>query len=590
MAREVGVPFYFLAVENIETYHKEGDLVVVSDHVAVGFYAAPEGRIFDFSREGQLDEKNVRRISDITAIAMFYTNRGAEALQDGDVEESLRWFKAAVLLDPELAHAWVNLGVGLRRIGDTRGAEDAYQKGLEVDPRLPSAYQNLVALLAVLGREEEAREYQRALQKSPSRNPYSYLTLGDISRRSGRLAEARLVTATPAGSRLPPIRLRLATTRGTNALLERRGAATALFITRGFGDLLRIGNQQRVALFALDVRRAPALYREVVEVPERLAANGTVIEPLDLAAVLPEVERLLGSGIESTAAALLHSYRNPAHEQAVAAELRRQGLRSVSTSAELASVVKILPRAETAVVNAYLAPIIESYLADVAGALDGCDPGSSSLHMMTSAGGLVRAERYQARDSLLSGPAGGVVRAVRSGRENGVRRLIAFDMGGTSTDASRFDGDYEYLYEHRVGSATVAAPALAIETVAAGGGSICWLAGDPAGPGSGGARQVKVGPESAGADPGPACYGAGGPLTLTDVNLLLGRLDPRRFGIPIVRPAAEAALGDLVAGLAGRGDGMTREALLQGFLDVANERMADAVRRISVRRGYDPRD
>ncbi len=387
---------------------------------------------------------------------------------------------------------------------------------------------------------------------------------------------ARLVTATPADGRLPPVAMRLATTRGTNALLERRGARTVLFITRGFADLLRIGNQQRPELFALDVRRPPVLYDEVVEVPERLAADGAVLEPLDPAALGPDIDRLVAAGFEAAAVALLHSYCNPVHEETLAAELRRRGFASVSTSAALAPLVKILPRAETAVVNAYLAQIIEGYLARVAGALG----EGSRLHVMTSAGGLVRADRYPAKDSLLSGPAGGVVGAVESGRELGASRLIAFDMGGTSTDASRFDGDYEYLFEHRVGNATVAAPALAIETVAAGGGSICWHEG----------RQIKVGPESAGADPGPAAYGAGGPLTLTDVNLLLGRLDPARFGIPIVRPAAEAAFAELEGSLRAAGSTAGREALLMGFLDVANERMADAVRRISVRRGYDPRD
>ncbi len=402
---------------------------------------------------------------------------------------------------------------------------------------------------------------------------------------------ARLVTATPADGRLPPMAMRLATTRGTNALLEGRGARTAFFITRGFADLLRIGTQQRPELFALDVRRPPVLYREVVEVPERLAADGSVLEPLDLGALSADIDRLLAAGYETAAVALLHSYRNPVHEERLAAELRRRGFRSVSASAALAPLVKILPRAETAVVNAYLSPIIEDYLGRVAGTLEPGEPGpegaaaASTLHVMTSAGGLVRAERYQAKDSLLSGPAGGVVGAVETGRELGrsvatVSRLIAFDMGGTSTDASRFDGDYEYLFEHRVGNATVAAPALAIETVAAGGGSICWHQG----------RQIKVGPESAGADPGPAAYGAGGPLTLTDVNLLLGRLDPSRFGIPIVRAAAEAAFAELEEALRAAGSTAGREALLQGFLDVANERMADAVRRISVRRGYDPRD
>ncbi len=394
---------------------------------------------------------------------------------------------------------------------------------------------------------------------------------------------ARMLTATPAARPLPQVAMRLATTRGTNALLERRGARCALLITRGFADLLVIGDQQRDDLFALDVRKPPPLYDEVIEVPERLDAQGRVIEALDLARLRPRLEELAAGGIEAAAVALLHSYRNPVHERLVARELERVGIRHVAASADLAPVIKIVPRAETAVVDAYLAPIIEGYLERVRSALEAPEGGAAgragvagSLHVMTSAGGLVAAGRYRAKDSLLSGPAGGVVGAAASGRECGVGRLIAFDMGGTSTDVSRFDGDYEYVFEHRVGGAAVAGPALAIETVAAGGGSICHREG----------RQLKVGPQSAGADPGPACYGAGGPLTLTDVNLLLGRLDPRRFGIPIQPAAAEAAAGLLFGDLDG---GAADPNLLAGLLAIADERMAEAIRRISIRRGYDPR-
>ena len=397
---------------------------------------------------------------------------------------------------------------------------------------------------------------------------------------------ARLLTATPAGQPLPEVAMRLATTRGTNALLERRGARCALLITRGFADLLVIGDQQRDDLFALDVRKPPSLYDQVIEVPERLDAEGRVVEALDLEALRPRLEGLAGEGFEAAAVALLHSYRNPVHERRLARELERHGIRHVAASADLAPVIKIVPRAETAVVDAYLAPIIEGYLERVQSALG----DRSRTHVMTSAGGLVGSDRYRAKDSLLSGPAGGVVGAAASGRDRtgpagggqerhdpGRTRLIAFDMGGTSTDVSRFDGDYEYVFEHSVGGAAVAGPALAIETVAAGGGSICHREG----------RQLKVGPQSAGADPGPACYGAGGPLTLTDVNLLLGRLDPRRFGIPIqvgaAAAAAEALLDELASG------GAALEPLLAGFLAIADERMAEAIRRISIRRGYDPR-
>jgi 5-oxoprolinase (ATP-hydrolysing) len=378
---------------------------------------------------------------------------------------------------------------------------------------------------------------------------------------------ARLVTGTLLASPLPEIAMRVATTRGTNALLERKGAATALFITRGFADLLRIGTQQRPDLFALDIRKPEPLYQEVVEVPERLAADGSVLHPLDLDALRETIASLVAKGIESAAVALLHSYRNPSHEEALAGLLRACGFRHVSQSAALAPLIKLLPRAETAVVNAYLSPILERYLTGVAAALP-----SGSLHAMTSAGGLVRAASFRAKDALLSGPAGGVVGAALAGRRSGFTKGIAFDMGGTSTDVARWDGDFEYQFEHRVGAAHLVAPALAIESVAAGGGSICSFDG----------VQLSVGPESAGAWPGPACYGAGGPLTVTDVNLLLGRLAPDRFEIPLAPAAAERALAALSLA--------DREPVLSGFLEIANERMAEAIRGISLRRGYDPAD
>jgi 5-oxoprolinase (ATP-hydrolysing) len=391
---------------------------------------------------------------------------------------------------------------------------------------------------------------------------------------------ARLVTATPPGQPLPPLAMRLATTRGTNALLERKGAPVALFLTRGFADLLRIGTQQRPELFALAIERPAPLYRAVVEVDERLAADGSEIAPLDLAALRGPAGELLAAGVPCAAVALLHSYRNPRHERELGAFLRELGFRHVSLSAELAPLIKLLPRAETAVVDAYLAPVLADYLAAVAAELP-----SGALHVMTSAGGLVRASSFRAKDSLLSGPAGGVVGAAHAGRASGFERVIAFDMGGTSTDVARFDGDFEYLFEHRVGDAHLVAPALAIESVAAGGGSICAYRGG----------RLQVGPESAGARPGPACYGAGGPLTLTDVNLLLGRLAAGRFEIPLDPGAAERAATALLGALepvpaAGESgtEAARREEVLAGLLAIADERMAEAIRGISLRRGYDP--
>ena len=383
---------------------------------------------------------------------------------------------------------------------------------------------------------------------------------------------ARLITGASSIGSLPPLQMRLATTRGTNALLERRGAKTAFLVTRGFGDLLRIGDQHRPDLFARRVRRPEPLYEKSVEVSERLDAQGNVIEAIDLDQLRADVSELRRSGFEAIAIALMHSYLNPEHERLATRILREAGFAFVSASAELTPTLKLLPRAQTAVVDAYLSPVVGDYLDQVIEAV-----GKDRLQVMTSAGGLAGAADYRAKDSLLSGPAGGVVGAVRRGKEPGFDRLIAFDMGGTSTDVSRYDGEYHYRFAHQVGDVTLAAPALAIETVAAGGGSICRIE----------EGVLKVGPESAGASPGPACYGAGGPLTVTDVNLLLGRLDAERFEIPIhaASPArnAQAQLESLAAETS-----FGVEHLLLGYLAIANQRMADAVRQISVRQGYDP--
>jgi 5-oxoprolinase (ATP-hydrolysing) len=389
----------------------------------------------------------------------------------------------------------------------------------------------------------------------------------------------RLVTGTPPDGPLPPLRLRLATTIGTNALLERRGAPTALFVTRGFADLLEIGDQQRPDLFALAVEKPEPLPAVVVEVAERLAADGSVLEPIDCPALRGAAEALLRDGVRSAAVSLLHSYRQPSHEEALAAALRAWGFPHVSASAALAPAQGYLARTETAVVDAYLAPLLGRYLGRIRESLP-ADAARDAGHLlvMTSAGGLVTAERFQAREGLLSGPAAGVVGAAATATASGLDRVITFDMGGTSTDVARWEGQLPWVYAHRVGDARLLAPAVAVETVAAGGGSICSFDG----------RSLRVGPESAGARPGPACYGAGGPLCITDVNLLLGRLDPARFEIPVDLAAAEAACRSLEATLAAAGETMSREALLAGLLRIADERMAEAIREISVRQGYDP--
>ena len=401
----------------------------------------------------------------------------------------------------------------------------------------------------------------------------------------------RWITRTPPGRALPPVALRLATTRGTNALLESKGARVAMFVTRGFGDLLEIGNQQRPELFALDIRKPEPLYSVVVEVEERLDASGAVLRELDERSLAAEAERLVGAGFRSAAIAFMHSFRNSSHEDRAARIITAAGFRHVSRSSDLSRRIRIVPRAQTALVDAYLAEILGDYLGGVAGRLE-----PRTLHVMTSAGGLVRAAEYRPKDSLLSGPAAGAVGAVAAGRRSGYERILAFDMGGTSTDVSRFDGELELRSETVVGSVRLLSPSIAVETVAAGGGSICAFKDG----------RVRVGPESAGAEPGPACYGRGGPLTLTDVNLLLGRLVPSRFPFRIDSKAAAQRAGevgaDAVGGCADFGDASgtpadavptasavrDRDAFLAGFLALANERMAGAIRAISVRRGYDP--
>ncbi len=388
------------------------------------------------------------------------------------------------------------------------------------------------------------------------------------------LLAARLITGTKIGRPLPPIAMRLATTRGTNALLERRGARTVHFTTEGFEDLLRIGDQHRPDLFALYIERPAPLSEEVVGVRERLACDGRVLTALDREGVQLRIEDLKTRGFRCASITLLHGHRNPAHELELEEMLVAAGFDYVARSSALSPFQGLLRRSQTSTADAYLGPVVSDYLQ----AVDrGLGAGRESLHVMTSAGGLVTPGSFRPMDSLLSGPAGGVVGAALTGRQFGVDKVIAFDMGGTSTDVSRFDGDFEYVFSHQVGPVTLATPALAIETVAAGGGSICRVE----------QGRLAVGPQSAGASPGPASYGAGGPLSLTDVNLLLGRLVAERFPIPIDVEAARTRLRELQCEL-GDGDTGRDEDILEGLLRIADERMAEAIRHISVRRGIDP--
>ncbi len=387
---------------------------------------------------------------------------------------------------------------------------------------------------------------------------------------------ARLATATPAGRPLPPMRLRIATTRATNALLQRRHARVGLIVTPGFADVLTIGDQRRPELFVLDIVRPQPLTDLVAEAPGRIDATGAELAPLDEAAAREALERLRGAGAEAIAVALMHAWVNPAHERRIAAMAREMGFAVVVASAEAAPRIHLLRRTQTAVVDAALTPILSAYLDEVRGALRG-----AACHALTSAGGLVDARELRPADALLSGPAGGAVGAADVGRRAGAPRVVSFDMGGTSTDVARIDPAPEISPAHEVGGVAIARPAVDVHTVAAGGGSICDVRDG----------RPTVGPESAGADPGPACYAAGGPLTLTDVNLLLGRLDEERFEIPIDPAASRRALDAMLERLPPASPGRTEPDLfLAGLLELANERMAEAIRRVSVRRGFDPRE
>lgn len=382
---------------------------------------------------------------------------------------------------------------------------------------------------------------------------------------------------------LGAVDVRLGTTRGTNALLERRGARTALVTTRGLGDLLRIGHQARPRLFELNVRKPEPLLCESIEVIERVAADGRVLTPLDEADAAERLRAARQRGVQTLAICLLNSYCNPVHESRLADVARAIGFAHVAVSSELAPLQRIVPRAETTVVDAYLAPVIGAYVQSLRRELNAPD---ARLRLMTSAGGLVDADAFVAKDSVLSGPAAGVVGVAAVARAAGCAEVIGFDMGGTSTDVCRFDGAFERRHEMQLvdaatgGAIRVVAPMLAIETVAAGGGSICDFDG----------VLPTVGPRSAGADPGPACYGRGGPLCVTDCNVLLGRIPTEHFPFPLDRAAARARLEELIDRI-GRSTGRRYEPgeLLRGFLAIANLHMAAAIRRASVQRGHDPR-
>jgi len=390
---------------------------------------------------------------------------------------------------------------------------------------------------------------------------------------------------------IPPCAVRLGTTRGTNALLTRQGAKTGFVTTRGHGDVLRIGYQNRPKLFELAIKKPEPLFTDVAEIEERVAADGTILQPLDADQARGELERLKAAGIESLAICLLNAYAKPVNEHRLEQIAREVGFQEISVSTRVSPLMKLVPRGDTTVVDAYLNPILRNYVQRLSASLPGSD-----LRLLTSAGGLVSAGGFTGKDSILSGPAGGVVGFSRVAQAAGFGQAIGFDMGGTSTDVSRFDGRYEYEYETQKAGVRIVAPMLAIETVAAGGGSICRWDG----------VKLVVGPESAGADPGPACYGRGGPLTITDCNFYLGRILAEHFPFPLDRTAVERRLEEVANQSPDQWSGYSAKsalfgysprplvgalsAIAEGFVRIANANMAQAIRSISLAKGYDPRD
>lgn len=383
----------------------------------------------------------------------------------------------------------------------------------------------------------------------------------------------RLLTYTALNDPLPPVDIRLGTTRGTNALLERAGAPVVLITTRGFSDLLRIGNQQRPDLFALNIRKNVPFYKSVLEAAERLDASGEVLEVFQENEKRKIINALQESNSDETSVAIafMHAYKNPVHEKELEEYLRREGFRWISRSSVLSGSSKILHRTETTVVNAYLSPIMNKYF----GKMDKMVSGS--LKVMTSAGHLSGLQNFHPKDGLLSGPAGGVKGAAAIGRQCDVRQMVTFDMGGTSTDVSVYDDAEDFAYETSVGGATIQAPCLAIDTIAAGGGSVCSFDG----------QMLHIGPESAGAYPGPACYGAGGPLTVTDINLLAGRLNPRNFSIPLDAEASENRLTEILDLMKSADQDTERDSLIRSLLQLTTEKMAKSIRQLAIRKGID---
>ncbi|WP_234531852.1 hydantoinase B/oxoprolinase family protein [Streptomyces shenzhenensis] len=418
-----------------------------------------------------------------------------------------------------------------------------------------------------------------------------------VARRpDGRLLTHKLLSDNPArytdaavaavhelldGSGDPVDAVRMGTTVATNALLERKGERTLLVITRGFRDALRIAYQNRPRIFARRIELPELLYERVVEADERVAADGTVLRAPDLEALAGPLREAYDDGIRAVAVVCMHSHLYPAHEQAIGELAARTGFPQISLSSEVSPLMKLVPRGDTAVVDAYLSPVLRRYVRQVADELEGV-----RLMFMQSNGGLAEAGQFRGKDAVLSGPAGGIVGMARMSQLAGFDRVIGFDMGGTSTDVSHFAGGYERVFTTQIAGVRLRAPMLDIHTVAAGGGSVLHFDGS----------RYRVGPDSAGADPGPACYRGGGPLAVTDANVMLGRVQaahfPHVFGPDGDQPLDDALVRDRFTELARQireqtGDDRTPEQVAEGYLSIAVANIANAVKRISVQKGHD---
>jgi len=409
-----------------------------------------------------------------------------------------------------------------------------------------------------------------ATYKLLSENPEQY--------RDAAVAGIRHLLGLRPGEPVTPQQVecvKMGTTVATNALLERKGEPTLLVTTRGFRDALRIGYQNRPRLFDRRIVLPELLYSAVVEADERIGAQGEVVVPLDEVLLKEKLLEQYHSGLRSIAIVFMHGYRFTAHEQAASRIAHEAGFTQISTSHQTSPMMKFVSRGDTTVVDAYLSPILRRYVDQVAAEMPGV-----RLFFMQSSGGLADARAFQGKDAILSGPAGGIVGMARTAVLGGHDRIIGFDMGGTSTDVSHYAGEFERQFETQVAGVRMRAPMLSINTVAAGGGSI--LAFDGA--------RFRVGPQSAGANPGPASYRRGGPLAVTDANVMLGKIQPRYFP-KVFGPEADEALSHEAAfekftELAAR-TGRAAEVVAEGFIDIAVQQMANAIKKISVARGYD---